>query len=225
MKQNQKNVSYSIAWFKIADCVMRGEKERALGVHRLLAHSLGDHALASQLEGDIMFACGDIEHALQAYNNAAEKYSALQRYEQAAGVYEHMLLLKSADSLLYNALLRVYSAAGIMQHVVRTTVLYVEFLKNSTDTVLMKKVVEEVMPILNVSLQAVLARQLLELDFLETTELVLFQKYLVAVAIKAYNESSDRVKMQDFIEYLKQYKPQLVQYAINYSKNQSDEYE
>jgi len=218
MKQSQKNVSYSIAWFKIADCVMRGEKERALGVHRLLTHSLSDNALASQLEGDIMFACGDIEHALQAYNNAAEKYKALQRYEQAAGVYEHMLLLKSADGFLYSALLRVYSAAGIMQHVVRTAVLYVEFLKNSTDTVLMKKVVEEVVPVLNVSLQAALARQLLELDFLETTETVLFQKYLIAVAIKAYNETADKLKIQDFIEYLKQHKPALVEYALEYTK-------
>jgi tetratricopeptide (TPR) repeat protein len=218
MKQSQKNPSYSIAWFKIADCVMRGEKERALGVHRLLAHSLDDEAVASQLEGDIMFACGDIDRALQAYNDAAEKYNVLKKYEQAAGVYEHMLLLKSTDTLLYSALLRVYSAAGIMQQLVRITVLYIEFLKNSTDTTLMKKVVEEVMLGLNSSVQVVLARQLLELSFLETEEMVLFQRYLVTIVIKAYRESADQLKIQDFIEYLRQHKLQLFAYALDYTK-------
>jgi hypothetical protein len=37
MKQTQVD-KHTIAWFKIAECVSRGEKERALGVYRLLSH-------------------------------------------------------------------------------------------------------------------------------------------------------------------------------------------
>ena len=36
-----------------SQCVARKEKERALGVYRLLSHSFDDLAFARQLEGDI----------------------------------------------------------------------------------------------------------------------------------------------------------------------------
>ena len=47
---------YTIAWFKLAECVAKGEKEKAFGVYRLLMHSLEDQAYAYQLEGDLLDA-------------------------------------------------------------------------------------------------------------------------------------------------------------------------
>ncbi len=58
---------YTIAWFKLAECVSRGEKERALGVYRLLSHSLDDSALVCQLEGDIFLSFNDKQQAVTNY--------------------------------------------------------------------------------------------------------------------------------------------------------------
>ena len=52
---------YNIAWFRLAECVSRGEKERALGVYRLLAHSFGDEAFAHQLMGDLLLSFDDAQ--------------------------------------------------------------------------------------------------------------------------------------------------------------------
>ena len=50
----------SLAWFKLAEFVTRGEKERALSIFRLLAHSIRHDALVVQLEGDILLAFDDV---------------------------------------------------------------------------------------------------------------------------------------------------------------------
>ena len=75
---------YSVAWFKLAECISRGEREKALGVYRLLSHSIEDQACALQLEGAI----------LEAFNDRAAQY----KYEQAAGIYrvQGRLLLATA---------------------------------------------------------------------------------------------------------------------------------
>ena len=72
MKQAVSN-KYNIAWFKLADCVSRGEKERAFGVYRLLSHSLDDQALARQLEGDLLLAFQD-DGAVDKYREAVNLY-------------------------------------------------------------------------------------------------------------------------------------------------------
>jgi hypothetical protein len=82
----------SIAWFKLAQCIARGEKERALAVYRLLIHSFDDPALALQLEGDIFFAFDD-EIAFEKYLGAVARYRAQGRREQARAVCEHVLAL------------------------------------------------------------------------------------------------------------------------------------
>lgn len=81
---------YNIAWFKLAEFVVRGEKERALGMYRLLSHSLPDGAFAAQLEGDLLLAFHD-ERAIDAYVRAAIIYEKGSRLAQAAAVYENLL--------------------------------------------------------------------------------------------------------------------------------------
>lgn len=92
MKRGQSD-KHTIAWFRIAECVSRGEKERALGVYRLLSHSLEDSAYARQLEGDILLACHDISAATQRYYSAFELYQKSNRLLQACCVADHLLLL------------------------------------------------------------------------------------------------------------------------------------
>ena len=92
MNMKQVDDKYSIAWFKLADCIARGEKERALGVYRLLSHSLDDTALARQLWGDILLSFKD-ENAKEKYEEAAQLYEADNRLLESAAVYEHLATL------------------------------------------------------------------------------------------------------------------------------------
>lgn len=81
---------YSIAWFKLAECVTRGEREKALGVYKLLYHSIEDQAFAAQLEGDLLESFQDPQAAIK-YEQAAQLYKKQNRLHEAVGVYEHMV--------------------------------------------------------------------------------------------------------------------------------------
>lgn len=103
---------YTVAWFKIAECVSRGEKERALGVYRLLAHSLNDSALATQLEGDILLFFNTSD-ALEKYQNAAQCYTQTGRLFKAACVYEHMLTLSPGNDHYRDSLIHLYDTLSL----------------------------------------------------------------------------------------------------------------
>lgn len=98
--------SYNVAWFKLADFVARGEKERALSVHRLLMHSVQDEAITYQLEGDILLAFDD-DMALDRYHVAANLYKKAGKMKQAVSVYEHVCLFKEDERIL-EALFSLY---------------------------------------------------------------------------------------------------------------------
>lgn len=98
--------SYNVAWFKLADFIARGEKERALTVHRLLMHSIQDEALPYQLEGDILLAFDDVA-ALDRYHIAANLYKKAGKIQQAISLYEHVSLFKEDERIL-EALFDVY---------------------------------------------------------------------------------------------------------------------
>ena len=98
--------SYNVAWFKLADFIAKGEKERALSIHRLLMHSVQDVAIAYQLEGDILLAFDD-DAALDRYHVAANLYKKAGKMKQAISVYEHVSLFKE-DETIYEALLDIY---------------------------------------------------------------------------------------------------------------------
>lgn len=97
---------YNIAWFKLADIVSRGEKERALAVYKLLMHSIPDKAFAFQLEGDILLSFDD-DVALDRYHSAANIYKKNGDVQKAIAVYEHVLLFKK-DLKTLEALLDLY---------------------------------------------------------------------------------------------------------------------
>lgn len=83
----------NIAWFKLAEFVTRREKERAMGIYRLLVHSLSDEAFAAQLEGDLLLSFRD-EKALECYVKSALLYERYGRAAQAAAVYEQLMVLQ-----------------------------------------------------------------------------------------------------------------------------------
>jgi tetratricopeptide (TPR) repeat protein len=107
---------YTVAWFTLAECVSRGEKERAFGVYRLLSHSLDDRALAIQLEGDLFCAFQMFMQAMDRYQNAARIYNKAGRFLEAASVYEHIRTIYPDDLHCKKELLELY---GILQFEVR----------------------------------------------------------------------------------------------------------
>ena len=82
----------SLAWFKLTEFVVRGEKERALGIYRLLALSIDNKAFAQQLEGDLLLAFDD-PIAEERYLAAAQLYLEAQQPAIAAAIYEHLINL------------------------------------------------------------------------------------------------------------------------------------
>lgn len=91
--------TYTIAWFSLAEYVARGEKERALGLFRLLSHSLQNPALVAQLEGDLLWAFND-QGAYEKYFRAAQLYVATEKMVYALGLFEHLIAL-TPDQLFY----------------------------------------------------------------------------------------------------------------------------
>ncbi len=111
MKQVEAD-KYNVAWFKLADCIARGEKERAIGVYRLLSHSLDDKALACQLFADILLSFQD-EQAHTKYKEAATLYQDTHRILEAAAVYEHLCTIQP-DNIDYKRMrLELYQQMAI----------------------------------------------------------------------------------------------------------------
>lgn len=109
---------YNVAWFKLAECVLRGEKERALGVYRLLSHSFDDTAFASQLEGDILFSFEDQAGALAKYNQAIASYQKTNRLLEAAAVCEHVITLAPATYEYIRLLVDIYKKLKLNTRVI-----------------------------------------------------------------------------------------------------------
>ena len=107
MKHISSN-KYTVAWFKLAECVSRGEKERAFGVYRLLSHSLDDQALAIQLGGDLFLAFAMPTQAMESYEKAAHVYRQGGRLLEAVSVYEHLRALEPENNLYKKSLLSLY---------------------------------------------------------------------------------------------------------------------
>jgi tetratricopeptide (TPR) repeat protein len=116
---------YTIAWFTLAECVERGERERAFGVYRLLSHSLDDNALAAQLEGDLLFAFNIPDQAIERYERAAYTYKQTGRFLEAASVCEHIRTLAPQNQNNTHRLFELYCtlqfevrAAELLTHLV-----------------------------------------------------------------------------------------------------------
>lgn len=113
MKQAQFD-KHTIAWFKIAECVSRGEKERALGVYRLLSHSFNDSAIARQLEADIYSSFGEVDQAFVLYQQTMELFHKSHRFLEAAAVGEHLITMRPDDIPLHREIVQLYISLGMV---------------------------------------------------------------------------------------------------------------
>lgn len=125
MKQ-QPSDNYSVAWFKLAEFVSKGEKVRAMGLYRLLAHSLEDQALILQLEGDLLRSFDDA-NAIVRYEHAAQAYKTSGRYMEAVSVYEHLIVLNPQQQLYRQAAIHLYTVLDIPER----AAFHQEFLENT----------------------------------------------------------------------------------------------
>ncbi len=96
-QDNKTEQTSSVAWYKLAELINRGEKEKALTFFRLLAHSFDEKAYALQLEGDILWSLED-KQALEKYQQAAFLYKKEKKLIQAISIYEHLLTLEPENS-------------------------------------------------------------------------------------------------------------------------------
>lgn len=105
MKQFEKQKS--IGWFKLAEYVERGEKERALGIYKLLALSINNPAFAYQLEGDILLAFED-NLAKEKYLKSVELYLKQKQTSAAIGTLNHLILLEPNNLDYWQILTEAY---------------------------------------------------------------------------------------------------------------------
>jgi len=108
---------YNVAWFTLAECIARKEKVRALGVYRLLAHSIDDVAFRRQLEADILLAFQD-DVAITKYKEAAQVYRQEGRLLEAIAVYEHLHALEPEAIDHVESLIQLYELAKISNKII-----------------------------------------------------------------------------------------------------------
>lgn len=135
MKHVQQD-KYNVAWFTLAECIARGEKVRALGVYRLLSHSIDDVAFARQLEGDIWMAFDDKEQAKTKYQEAAILYRTSGKLRESAAVHEHLHDMEPENIEIITRLIDTYrhlkDTVKLCEHLTSLFKLYI--LKNLIPT-------------------------------------------------------------------------------------------
>jgi len=123
---------YNVAWFKLAEFVSRGEKERALAMYRLLSHSIEDQAFVRQLEGDLLLAFND-NLAFEKYADAVASYAKEQRLMEACSVFEHMIMLEPHNAEQLNRLMDLYKKLETEQRIIQATQHMMRWLMNKKE--------------------------------------------------------------------------------------------
>ena len=108
MKHECKKGESNIGWFKLAQMVSRGEKEKALGLFKLLSYSFSDTAYILQIEGDLLSSFDDKE-AITKYQQAAFLYKKEKKAVASIAVYEHLLTLEPFNYVFLSTLLELYA--------------------------------------------------------------------------------------------------------------------
>lgn len=120
------NKTYCVAWFKLAEFIERGEKERALGMYRLLTHTVPDPAFTYQLEGDLLAAFGDTAIAQERYLTAAQLYCAQKDFMHAVGLYETLVQRNRTNTTLLQLLAQTYARAATYERALHRTIILLQ---------------------------------------------------------------------------------------------------
>ncbi len=101
----------SVAWFKLSEFIGRGEKERALGLFRLLTHSLTHRAFIKKLEAEILIQFEDLQ-GLQTYVQAAHFYKLDGDLVQAVSIYETLVELEPERTEYLEKVVTLFTELG-----------------------------------------------------------------------------------------------------------------
>lgn len=105
MKQINSEKS-SVAWFRLAECLKRKERERAFLLYRLLMHSFEDNAFLKKLEGD-MWIDFDEQEATACYIASAHHYKQRHEYYEACLIYKKLCDIHPQSLIYVDLLLEV----------------------------------------------------------------------------------------------------------------------
>ena len=108
----------NIAWFKLAEFVTRGEKERALSLFRLLIHSFDDRAFIKKLEAEIL-ASFDDDQAFSEYLQAAHLYRSNGQSIEAVSIYETLVAVQSDRPEYYEKVIILFEELGNQDKVIQ----------------------------------------------------------------------------------------------------------
>ena len=210
---------YNVAWFKLAEFISRGEKERALGIYRLLMHSFDDRALALQLEGDILLSFND-EGALERYEQAAEYYQKDGKATEAALVHEHIVLLKPDADFSMKKLIDFYEQTG-------NKIRLIEILDMLSKVLVKQKKYEELAMTLG-SIGNSLNSSMLSKVYKTVVINLCQDKYVAKEIIMPYLQNALNLfakntdgTLNQFMETLKATREDIYQEACNYLKKES----
>ena len=214
MKQVDSD-TYNVAWFKLADCIARKEKERALGIFRLLAHSLDDAALVCQLYADILRSFSDPQ-ALEKYHEAAELYRSRRQFLEAAAVYEHIATIDPENVSFRLNMIELYQQLNIRSKVIEYVRQLVQLLLHKNDW---KKAIEIVMEYETAGDDAYAAHlHELILFYMITIDEIMPETVLIHAkkAIDAWSVCDDEKAIIALLSKLQALDEKLAQYAQEY---------
>lgn len=202
MKQLSSD-KYNVAWFKLAEFIERGEKERALALYRLLVHSFDNQALARQLEADILGAFED-ETAIGIYEQAAQLYKKQGDLVQAAAVFEHLALLKSNEEYYSKEAIGLYRTLGRTVQMARCMMHCIDILLKKNNYSALQELVDQSMQSLTQTQQAeVYQRVILGLCTVPTISKTVMNRYLEK-SLDAFLCHDDQTKLHAFLTTLKE---------------------
>jgi len=178
MEQQESQKEKSLAWFKLADLIARGEREKALNVFRLLSHSLQDRAYSLQLEGDLLWYLDD-KNFTEKYKQAAFLYQKEKRWIDAIALNEHLLTNTPTSFEIMSSLLIFYAMVDWQDKLQER---HLEFVKLLSDGYIDQQQYEKTMT------------DLLELAITERTSKRWLGQWLIANADSFQANMASRIK-------------------------------
>lgn len=109
MSQSTDSQHSNLSWYSLARLVSQGEKEKAIGLFRLISYSFDDKAFILQVEGDLLKAFKDDRSAVEKYLGAACLYRKESKLVAAASIYEHILEIDPNNYEYIGDLVELYS--------------------------------------------------------------------------------------------------------------------
>ncbi len=212
---------YNVAWFTLAECIARGEKVRALGVYRLLSHSIDDMAFRRQLEADILLAFQDKDDAIVKYKEAAFLYKKNGKYLEAVAVYEHLRDLDPEKIEYISSLIELYTQLRINSKVTTNLKLLFEVQLHKLDFEMAEQTLSELDSCASQSQTAHQHQQIsfaLMHDHYHNQDQVL--KHIKA-AVCGFLQGDDNRALQKFLSSLEALNPSYAIDACKYAQEES----